>query len=447
LIDALKTTDEIERPFGEYEEEAIVSLIIDRPELFTPIFRFLKHQLFGRDEVQYVVAHILDYYEKYEVFPSRGILIDTIKRHLTVDQIGYEDIIAVAQRPSDPRDIPALKERILEWARSKAYGLIYDPETIAKYKNGDFDSLETIINQARSIQDVGTGTMWFFDEIEKCFVNEELDKFTTGFAQLNHYMHPGTGGPARKEMLVWMAPTGVGKSIMLINNAIANVLQGRNVLYITLELSDVHSAIRALGALTNKPVNARRFELKNEILAIVDKVRGDADIGSLVIHEFPPDEVSVDNIYALIDMLKKTKSWSPDVICVDYLELLRGRHDNDNRDEYSKQKAVSTQVRGVATNANVLVFTATQTNRSGNDGAAVIDITKIAESYGKTMPMDYLISITQSEDEYQEQFDSNGLSAHPAPARMYIAKNRHGEKFQTIPIRINYNTMAIKEIM
>ena len=119
---------------------------------------------------------------------------------------------------------------------------------------------------------------------------------------------------------------------------------------------------------------------------------------------------------------------------------------SDNKDEYMKQKGISTQVRGLAKNENVLVFTATQTNRSGNTtDESVLDVTKIAESYGKSMPMDYLVSINQSQDEYRSQFNASGVSVHPATARMYIAKNRNGPKFQTIEIKINYSTMSIQE--
>lgn len=205
--------DEQEHPFGDHEEEAIVSLIIDHPELFTSLARFLKHQLFKKTEVQYVIAQILTFHETYNVFPTRGMLLDIIKKDLTVEAAGYEDILKIADRQSDPREIPYLKGRILDWARKKSYGLIYDPEVMARFADGDFEYLEQVFNQARNIQDVGAGTLWFFDEAEKLFVRDVKEKFTTGFKQLDAYMHNDDDirGPCRKEELVWMAPTGVGK--------------------------------------------------------------------------------------------------------------------------------------------------------------------------------------------------------------------------------------------
>lgn len=236
-------------------------------------------------------------------------------------------------------------------------------------------------------------------------------------------------------------------SIMLVNNAIANVLHKRNVLYITLELSDVMSALRAMGVLTGKPILSNRFAFKDDVLAYIHRLKSSGEVGTLAFHEFPPDETSVDQIYSLIDHLRRSRGWQPDIVCIDYLELMTSRRASDNKDEYLRQKSISTQVRGLAIKENVLVFTATQTNRSGNNGEQNIDISKIAESYGKSMPMDYLISLNQTQEEYDSQFDDrNGIkeSVRPAPARMYIAKNRHGSKFVSIPVEINYKTMGIK---
>lgn len=430
-----------EYPFGDYEEEAILSLMLDYPEFFQSISKFMTYELFQRPEVQYVVGSVTKYHDEYGVFPTREIITDIIKKNLTVDNIGYEDIVEILKRQSDPREVPHIKDRLIEWARSRAYGLIFDPETIDRYNKGDFEYLEELVEKARNIQDVSSGALWFFRDIEKIFEEDHSESFTTGFNQLDRYIHEN--GPKRKEVVVWMAPTGRGKSIMLVNNAMYNMLKGRNVLYITLELSDVMSAARGLCSITNKPINNRK-QLKSEMLKTVKSIKSSNNIGDVVFKEFPPDEVSVDEIDAFIDILKRSERWMPDIIIIDYLELMVSRRQSDNKEDYRRQKSVSTQVRGLATKHDVLIFTATQTNRSGNDSEN-IDITKIAESYGKSMPMDYLISINQDEDEYNDQFDAAGNSVRPVASRAYIAKNRNGPKFQSVELTINYKTMSVKE--
>ncbi len=442
-LDALMqaTDDDVSTPFGEYEEQAIVALLLDHPDLFSNISGFLTYQLFKRVEVQYIVASIMQYYEEYGVYPTRNMLLDIVKKKLTVDDPGFEDIISIVETKSDPREVPALKDTLIEWARSRSYGMLFDPETIQKYNNGDYEELEEIINQARNIQDFGQQGFWFFDSVDRLFMQEELEHFTTGFPELDTYLNEG--GPSRKEVVVWMAPTGVGKSIIMCNNAVASVMDGRNVLYITLELSDLKSAIRMLGAFTNQPINNNRFDMQAQMTSMISKIRN-SGAGDLVVYQYPPDEINVDHIHALMDNLKKTKGWQPDVVVIDYLELMRSRNESDNRDEYTRQKAASTQIRGLAIKENVLIFTATQTNRSGNE-SQLIDVTKMAESYGKSMPMDYLVSLNQSSEEYDCQFNDNGIIVGPSQARMYIAKNRNGVKFRTIPITINAITMKAQE--
>lgn len=450
MIEALKrAADGDDKPFGPHEEEAIIALMLDHPEFFSAITRFMTHELFGSGEVQYIAATILEYSGRHGVYPTRGLLLDTIKRNLTVDDPSSDHIIEIAQRPSNPREVPAIKDRLTEWARQKAYGLLYDEETIKKYHRGDFTALEDVFNTARSIQDIGQSSMWFFNELDRLFHEDTIQHFTTGFPMLDASLNDG--GPARKEVLVWMAPTGVGKSIMLINDAIYNVLKGHKVLLVTFELSDVKSALRALGALTNRPIDRRRFSIKDDIMGAVNRIRSNGGVGDLVIHEFPPDETSVDGIHALCDLLRRSKGWHPDVICLDYLELMVSRRASDNKDEYIKQKSVATQVRGLAQKENVCIFTATQTNRSGNNSAEKLDVTKISESYGKAMSIDYLVSVAQTPEEYNLQYDDannpNRRIVRPARARMYIAKNRNGPKDKSVPVEINYDTMLVKEIV
>lgn len=449
LDKVLDETVEEKTPFGKNEEEAITSLIIDHPEFFANIVPHLSDTLFSSIEVRYVIANILNYHKEFQVFPTRGILRDRIFREITVDAPYADDIVQIINRKSNPREIPAIRALIVKWARHKAYDILFNSETVAKFHAGDYEYIEQIFERARRVQEVGGRSLWFFKELERLFVDDDSERFTTGISQLD--VHLNDGGPGRKEMLVWMAPTGVGKSIMLINNAISNSKRGKNVLLITLELSDLRSAVRALGALTDRPVTSK-LALKNrkeELISMAGafKANGAADI---VIHELPPDEVSVDAVYALIDELKRNDNFVPDVVIIDYLELLISRREADNINSYTRQKAVATQIRGLAKNANVFIITATQTNRGGNEkedkagNKEMITVSNIAESYGKAMPMDYLISINQSDAEYQNAQNVQKGEVSKGKVDWYIAKNRNGRKFVSVQGEINYTTMGVK---
>jgi hypothetical protein len=148
-------------------------------------------------------------------------------------------------------------------------------------------------------------------------------------------------------------------------------------------------------------------------------------------------------------MLWKMHGLKIDVVIIDYLELLMSRNPAYNKDDYIRQKRVGTEVDRIAKMDNTLVGTATQSNRQGTEGAdkeKLLDLNKVAESYGKTMPISYLVTINQTKQEYDAGREGgDDAPVLKAQCRFYIAKNRNGPKFKTINARINYETMAMTE--
>jgi replicative DNA helicase len=166
-----------------------------------------------------------------------------------------------------------------------------------------------------------------------------------------------------------------------------------------------------------------------------------------VIYELPPAECSIDDIYGIIENNKKLHGWVPKVVVLDYLELMLSRHGHNNdRGDYARQQNVAMEMRGLANNENVLVYTATQTNRGAisENQQEHIDVNKIAESFGKAMPVDYVVSLNQTQDEYKRGFEPDKKT--PSVIRLWIAKNRNGPKFVSITTNVFYGRMTISEI-
>lgn len=426
------------KPFKHFQEEAIISLALDHPEFFGSIAQFLKPDLFSRVETAWVIAEILNLYEKFGTVPTRGILREYLESSITEDD-PYEDILYLVDRKSDYREVPIVKELLLTWARKRAFGLLYKPEAIAAYKEGNYDYLETLFNEANRIVDIGDNSgFWFFENLEILFQPDIIEHRTTGFTRLDKMLNDG--GPSPKEVVCWLAPTNVGKSILLCNNAMSSIkgigpggIPGQDVLLITFELDVFKTAMRCLAASCGVPID--QLLLHQEMVKRTIKSMQSTYNKRFYIYEWPPDECSVDHIYALLTNLKRTKGWKPDVIIIDYMDLMVSRRKKYNDTEYSRLKHVATEIRGLAKNENVLVFTATQTNRGGMDDEQ-IDLNKSAESFGKNFALDYVISLNQSIDERNQD---------PAQLRMFIAKNRNGPKHTTITCEINYKTMLVVE--
>lgn len=427
-------------PFGPYEEEAIIALALDHPEFFTSVGRFMKPAMFSRMECQLVVAEILNSFEQFEVVPTRRILRDRIVGTLTEDD-PYEEILAIVDRKSDYREVPIIKDTLLKWAQDKAFGQIYSEEAQEAYARGDYEFLERIINEANRIADIGTKGFWFFENFQLLFEPDIIDHRTTGFPRLDAMLN--NGGPSPKEVVCWLAPTNVGKSIVLCNNAItslkgngSNGEPGQDVLLITFELDTIKTAMRCLGvAAQDVPLN-KMPERKDYVTRIVKQMERTYNKRFLIV-EWPPDECSVSHIYALLDNLRRTDGWHPDVVIIDYMDLMVSRNVEYNKDEYTRQKHIANEIRGLAKNENVLVFTATQTNRSATDGEELADLSKAAESFAKQFSLDYVVSLNQSRSERK---------ATPPRMRMYIAKNRNGPKNETVECSITYETMVVKEV-
>lgn len=426
------------KPFKHFQEEAIVSLSLDHPDFFGAVAQFIKPDMFSRLETRWVIAEILNLYEKYDTIPTRTILREYLEGTLTEDD-PHEEILRLVDRKSDYREVPIVKELLLLWARKRAFGMLYKPEAIAAYREGNYEYLETLFSEASRIVDVGDNSgFWFFENLELLFQHNIIEHRTTGFARLDRLLN--NGGPSPKEVVCWMAPTNVGKSILLCNNAVTSLKGmgaggqlGQDVLLVTFELDAIKTAMRCLASSVNLPID--QLDQHQDMVRRTVRSMNTTYNKKFYIYELPPDECSVNHIYTLLSNLKRTKGWKPDVIIIDYMDLMVSRHKKYNEKEYDRQKHVATEIRGLAKNENVLIFTATQTNRGGMDGG-LIDLNKVSESFGKQFPLDYIISLNQGIDERKSD---------PAQLRFFIAKNRNGPKHETITCEINYKTMVVNE--
>lgn len=430
-------SDEV-RPFGSYQEEAIIALSLDHPEFFTSVARFMKPEMFAGLECRWIVAEILNAFEKHNVVPSRPMLRDKLVGTLTEDD-PWQKILNLVDTPSNPREVPLIKDTLLKWAQDRAYGLIYSEEAQDAYARGAYDELESIIHDANRIADVGQSGFWFLENYPLLFEPDAIDHRTTGFPKLDRLLNHG--GPSPKEVVCWLAATNVGKSILLCNNAITSLKgigksgkPGQDVLLITFELDTVKTAMRCLGAASDVALDEIP-DRRDYIERLMTQMKR-AYNKRFAIFEWAPDECSVNHLYALLDNLRRTEGFDPEVVILDYMDLMVSRNPSYNKDDYTRQKHVANEIRGFAKNESVLVFTATQTNRSGAAGGGVADLTKAAESFAKQFSLDYVVSLNQSDSQRR---------ATPPRLSMFIAKNRNGPKHQTVNCTINYNTMLVRE--
>jgi replicative DNA helicase len=457
VIEIKPTQDESEDlQLGKVEEKAIISLAFDQPDIFSTILPYLQSEFFKNREARVIFDILRFYYQKHDIIINREMCSELLMRELTADD-SHKEILDLVNRQLDPREAPVIIDHLTDWARKRALGKLFTEETQRAFDRGDFDSIDRIIEDAHKISNVDTRYHFFFDEYTKLYARENERHFTTGFARLDAVIN--TGGPISSDVFCWMGPTGGGKSIALINSGAMNVRRGCNVLHVTLEMTWKSVALRYMSYFSKMDVMMKRFDpiAQGKITAALDNVKSSSPKGTMIIVEYPPDEVSCDTILNNIDILRRLHGISIDVVIIDYLELLLSRIPDYNRDDYIRQKRVSTEISRLAKKANVVVFTGTQTNRSAIEiqgkKEALIGINKVAESYGKAMPISYLVTINSDKHEYEEgRVDKDGkvtsdesIPITQAVARLHVVKNRNGPNFITINLRVNYSTMRMEE--
>jgi hypothetical protein len=164
----------------------------------------------------------------------------------------------------------------------------------------------------------------------------------------------------------------------------------------------------------------------------LNQVQKKFDQAQLIIKEFPVGQLTVNQVRSLLVQLKLHHDFVPDLLIVDYLELLRPNRAIDA--EYQAQERIAQELRGLAMEHNFLVWTATQTNRMGKKVATITDA-ELGDSYGKIRPADWAISLNQTEEEYEK-----------GRMRVYVVKARDSKQHYRISAGVNYTNLIMEEV-
>jgi archaellum biogenesis ATPase FlaH len=204
------------------------------------------------------------------------------------------------------------------------------------------------------------------------------------------------GGVPKKSLSVIMAPTGVGKTILMADCAAHQLMDGKNVLYITLEMSEEMISERIDANLMDIDVSMIREIPKDAFMRKIDRMKN-KPIGKLIIEEFPTSGAGAHHFRLLLDELKVKRNFVPDIIYIDYLNLCLSVRQTKTFDSYSNIKMIAEELRGLSIIYDVPIVTATQTNRGGYNSSE-LDLDDTSESFGLPMTADFFIAITSSKE-------------------------------------------------
>jgi len=204
------------------------------------------------------------------------------------------------------------------------------------------------------------------------------------------------GGLPNKTINCILAGTNVGKSMFMAHMAAANLVDARNVLYITLELAKEWVAERVDANLMDISLSELKSMPLDMFKSRIEHIKRHT-IGKLIIEEYPTAAANVNHFKKLLDDLKLKRNFTPDIIYIDYINLCASSRLSKNQDSYGYIKSISEELRGLAVEYNVPIMTATQLTRSGfgNSDPGMDDT---SESFGLPMTMDFMFALTTSEE-------------------------------------------------
>ena len=302
---------------------------------------------------------------------------------------------------------------------------------IVDNKERDIKSIHDKFSKACNISITTNVGHNYFKDVEQHITDltTREEKIKTGWDWLDSRLGGGFLEQGRS-MYVFAGPTNVGKSIFLSNIASNAAAEGKNVLVVSLEMSEMIYCKRITSKLTGLPINYLHDHVE-ELRDRVGKFKMTHPRANMIIKEFAPSSITPPQLEGYIKKLIN-KKFKPDIIVLDYLNLLASTYGNNS---YERVKSISEQVRAMSYTFECPIITATQVNRTGYGNTTNgPGLEAIGESYGLGATSDVIVSIWRTEED--EEDDALHIG---------IIKNRFGSNTGSTRVSIDYNTLTLTE--
>jgi replicative DNA helicase len=407
--------------YGKNFQESVARLMMEDRPFCDQITEVLELEFFDSAYLRAFVEIILDYREKYNQHPHFATLHTEIKKgNKNYDGAVNKQLrdFVVRIKSDDVNDKEYVKDQAIDFCKKQCLKkAILESATLVK--KGDYDSITKIINEALSKgNDQNFGHDWFMD-IDNRYVKKSRKPVTTGWQRIDEITKGGIGA---KELAVVIAPTGAGKSMVLVHLGAQALKLGKKVVHYTLELADTVVGIRYDSCLAK--IDLRDIMDSKDIV----KERIQDVSGKLIIKEYPTKSASTKSLKNHLEKLRK-QNILPDVVIVDYADLLRPvSHGAEKRHDL---EGIYEELRGMATEFDCAFITASQTNRGGLN-AEVITMESISEAFNKCFVADFIFSLSRTPQDKQAN-----------SGRIFIAKNRNGPDGLVFPAAVDWSTVSI----
>lgn len=397
-----------------FQTKSIAALLTDRSFL-QQVSDILLPEFFESEASQWIVETIVKYFHDYNAAPTLDVFkikVQDIDREIVKTSI--IETLKDAYRYLESPDLDFVKEESLNFCKNQCVksAILESVELLSK---GDYESIKKAIDTAMKAganRDIGYE---FMKGIQTRYTENVRNTIPTCWPLINDL---AGGGFGKGELIIFVAPPGIGKSTAMMNIGAHAVQNGLNVVHYTMELSEAYTAQRYDAIITGIATQNLKYHIDEVEHELQKKVKG-----NLIIKYYPTKSASVNTLKAHLDQMIMLGT-KPDMIIIDYADLLRGT--SKAREKLHEDlEIIYEELRGLAGEYEIPVFSASQSNRSSAD-SDIITGDQIASSFSKVMIADFIISLSRK---VSDKIAGTG--------RFFIIKNRFGPDGLTLPSKIN----------
>ncbi len=412
---------------NDYFERVLCFKALFDSTYLASIVDYIKPCYFKDKNIASVFTIISEFYVKRDKLPT----LTEVKTYLTTEDLktSFKNLVESLKDIDKNIDKNELYDNTEQFLKEKAvYSTMLDVASdIAK---GDIDTsiILSKIEQSCNISLVTDTGFDLYNDIDTLI--DDLCSVQRSIPSTWPWLDDALNGgflESGRALYVFAGETNIGKSIFLGNIATNIANQGKNVLLVTLEMSELLYARRICTNVTKIPL--KEMNMNTQTLRSVIKEQQQSGKGSIFIKEFPPSTITPNQLKAFIKKIKD-QGIAIDAIVLDYLNLV---HSPIGSNSYERVKNVTEQVRAMSYVFNCPIITATQLNRSGFS-IDNPDLATISESVGLAATADVIVSIFQNEEDREL-----------GVIRLGMMKNRYGPRGHTQAMRIDYSTLTITQ--
>ena len=382
-------------------EILILKNLLYNEEYLRKVIPFIKNDYFEDINQKIIFEEILNFAEEYNQPATKEILCIEVEKRSDINDTSFTEITKIISYLEDEvSDLEWIIDTTEKWCRDRAiYLALMESIQLADGKDDakGRDAIPTILSDALAVSfdnHVGHDYLQDYEERYESYHRKE-DKIPF---DLEYFDKITKGGLPNKTLNIALAGTGVGKSLFMCHVASSVLLQGKNVLYITLEMAEEKIAERIDANLLNVNIqditDLPKTMFDSKVNDLAKKTQG-----TLIIKEYPTASAHSGHFKGLLQELALKKSFKPDMIFIDYLNICASSRykAGSNVNSYSYIKAIAEELRGLAVEANLPIVSATQTTRSGF-GSSDVDLTDTSESFGLPATADLMFALISTEE-------------------------------------------------